>query len=137
MTNTTLLKLAPITKWCPVNDFPQGIIVLFYLGPNLVLGPRPCNLVKADRLGPYYILGPNHVTLTKAKRPGPRPDAHTPQTPLSLSPSFTTDWTLSHIYSSIYSLFLLVDYVSFRSFIFLQFLVSLFLKFLGSGSLCN
>jgi len=57
----TLLKLSLTAKWCLAVDFLQGIIVLLYLGPDLVLGPRPCNLVKVDGLGP------DHVTLQRLK----------------------------------------------------------------------
>ena len=63
----TLLKLALTAKWCLAVDFLQGIIVLLYLGPDLVLGPRPCNLVKVDGLGLDFILGPDHVTLQRLK----------------------------------------------------------------------
>ena len=61
MIDTTLLKLAPITKWYSIGDFPQGIVVLLYSSPDLALGSRLCDLMRTDGLDVDFILDSNLI----------------------------------------------------------------------------
>lgn len=69
MTDATLLKFAPVAKWCSVGDFPQDIIILLCSGPDLALGPWLCDLMRADGVDLNFILDFNLIWAQPGSRP--------------------------------------------------------------------